>query len=85
MNKFLFIILTEKGKLFEDLVDKIIVTTSEGELTILKNHIPLIAITNGGRLIIFKDNEEQLYDIKEGVLKVNYEETCLMNSSVIKK
>ena len=70
-SKFKFSILTENGVIYNDFVNKVIVTTSEGEITVLKNHIPLIATTKEGRLIAFKDDKELSYLAKEGVLNIS--------------
>ena len=85
MHKFRFTVLTEEGNVFDDLVNKVIVNTSEGEITVLKNHIPLITTVNKGRLIILKDNFETKYEISDGVLKIKREETVLMTNRVLKK
>lgn len=85
MHKFRFIVLTEEGSVFDDLVNKVIISTSQGEITVLKNHIPLITTVVKGRLIILKDNFEIKYDVNDGVLKVNREETILMTNKIIKK
>ena len=85
MHKFRFTVLTEESNAFDDLVNRVIVNTSEGEITVLKNHIPLITTVNRGRLIIMKDNYELKYEINDGVLKINREETILMSNRIIKK
>lgn len=82
MHKFKFIVLSEEGTIFEDLVNKVVVSTDEGEITILKNHIPLISTINKGRLII---DDTLKYEIKEGILKTNKNETILMTSFISKK
>jgi len=81
MRKFKFTVLSEEGTLFEDLVSKIVISTDKGEITVLKNHIPLITTISKGRLII--DNKDR-YQIKEGILKIKQDETILMVSEVQK-
>lgn len=78
MNSFKFSVLTPSGTSFNDLVEKVVVTTSSGEITILKNHISLIATTKKGRLIIYKKEKILPYEAYEGVLKIGKEETILM-------
>jgi len=85
MDKFRFVILTEEGKIFEEVIDKVIVTSSDGEITILKDHIPLITTTNSGRLVIFNDDKELIFEAKEGILKINKDEVILMSYKVTKK
>ena len=82
MHKFRFVIESINGTLFDDLVSKIVISTDNGEITILRNHIPLITTITKGRLII--DNNTR-YEIQNGVLKVNKEETLLMINNALKK
>lgn len=82
MHKFKFVIESINGTVFNDLVDKIVISTDNGEITVLKNHIPIITTITKGRLII--DNNIK-YEISDGVLKVNKEETLLMINTILKK
>lgn len=82
MHKFRFVVESINGTLFDNLVNKIIISTDNGEITVLKNHIPLITTITRGRLIIDDNNK---YEIANGVLKVNREETILMINSMLKK
>lgn len=82
MHKFRFVIESINGTLFDDLVSKIVISTDNGEITILRNHIPLITTITKGRLII---NNNTRYEIQNGVLKVNKEETLLMINNALKK
>ena len=84
MSNFNFSVLTLSGTIFEGDVNKVIVTTSEGEITILKNHIPLITTTNNGRLIIFKEDQKLEYIANTGVLKINKEKVILMSDKIQK-
>ena len=82
MNKFKFSVLTLNGTVFEDRVEKVVISTTNGEITILKNHIPLITTTTKGRLVIFKDSEVIEHSTNEGLLKINREETILMSEKL---
>ena len=82
MHNFRFVIESMEGTLFDSLVNKIIISTDNGEITVLKNHIPLITTITKGRLII--DNNVK-YEIENGVLKVNKEKTVLMVTKALKK
>ena len=82
MNNFKFSVLTQNGHAFKGIVEKVIVTTSEGEITILKNHIPLIALTNKGRLVIYSENGILKFMANEGLVKIDKEESVLMSDKV---
>ena len=42
MHKFRFVVESINGTLFDNLVNKIIISTDNGEITVLKNHIPAL-------------------------------------------
>ena len=84
MSSFKFSVLTLNGKVFEKEIEKAVVTTSNGEITVLKNHIPLISTTNKGRLMIFKNGEKIEYAADTGVLKIEKNEVILMSESIKK-
>ena len=57
MNKINFEIITPEKIVFKDEIDSITLPASEGEITILPNHIPLVAPTKPGEIIIKKGTE----------------------------
>lgn len=85
MNNFRLVVLSEEGNIFEGMVDKVIVNTSMGEITVLKNHIPLISTVVDGRLIIFVGSKMEEYIASGGLLKVSKDEVLLMCNKIIKK
>jgi len=59
MNKMLNLkIVTPEKLILEESVDSVTLPTSEGEITILPNHIPLISSLSSGDIVARKDNEE---------------------------
>ena len=82
MNNFNFKVLTPNGTIIDKKVEKVIITTLEGEITVLKNHIPLIAVTKKGRLVVYAYNTIEEYVADSGILKVNKEETILMSNKI---
>ena len=82
MNNFDFSLLCENGNVFSGKVEKVIINTTEGEITVLKNHIPLIATTKLGKIIINQNNEVIEYYANPGVLKINKEEVLLMSDKI---
>ena len=84
MSNFKFIVLTENGTVYDSLANKVIVTTTNGEITVLKGHIPLIATVKSGRLVIFDENGEHKYKASNGVLKIEKDKTTLMSNKVSK-
>jgi len=59
-----------KGTIFEGECDFVTLPGSEGELTILPKHIPLITYLKKGKIRIKKEDELLNFDIESGILEV---------------
>lgn len=66
---------------FEGEVDMIELTTTEGEMGIYKNHIPLTAIVAPGILRIHKDGEVKEASLVEGFLQILPEEVIVLSEA----
>lgn len=64
-------IVTPKGLSFEGEVDHIVVDGDNGQLAILKNHIPIVVSIRDGFVKHVIDNEELFYVIYGGLLEFN--------------
>ncbi|MFA4930365.1 MAG: ATP synthase F1 subunit epsilon [Patescibacteria group bacterium] len=58
MTKINFQIITPERTLFSEEVDAVTLKTTEGEITVLPGHIPIITTLAPGELRFIKDNEE---------------------------
>jgi F-type H+-transporting ATPase subunit epsilon len=56
-KKLLLKIVTPEKLILEELVDQVTIPTTEGEITILPEHIPLIATLSSGDIVAFSDGE----------------------------
>ncbi len=54
-------ITTPESKLEEGEAESISLPTSEGEITILSHHIPVISTLGAGEIVIRKGNEESFF------------------------
>jgi len=63
-------IITPEKVVLEDTVDQITLPTAEGEITILPNHIPLIAILKPGEVVAKKGKEEIAMSCSGGFIEV---------------
>ena len=64
---------------FDANVDKINITTTGGELTILPHHLPLIStLKEGGRLNIHQSKKVISYVVGKGILSVKEDETTIL-------
>lgn len=78
-------IITQEKKLLEEQVDSLTVPTSEGEVTILPNHIPLFTKLQIGELIYRKDNKEVSVVVTDGFMDVgSHSKVTVMVDSAIR-
>lgn len=73
----LFIIALDKI-LFKGEINSVTLFGSEGELTILKNHIPLITPLKKGNIKIKTKKEELNFRINGGILEVKPEKVVVL-------
>lgn len=66
-----FKIVTPERVVFEDTVDGVVLPTTEGEITLLPHHIPLVTLLSAGVLRIKKGNEEILLAVSGGVVEID--------------
>lgn len=66
-------LISQEKRLLTEMVDSVTVTTSQGELTILPNHIPLFAQLVPGELIYRVQNNEFSVVVSAGFLDVGAE------------
>lgn len=71
MASLQFKIVTPERVVFEDTVDEVILPTQEGEIAVLPNHIPLVALLKAGVLRIKKGHEETPLAVSSGVIEVD--------------
>ena len=64
-------IITPERVVFQGEADSVSLPTSEGEITILPHHIPLISIVVPGSVLVRQGNEEQLFAVSRGVIEVD--------------
>lgn len=71
MPQLHFKIVTPERVVFEDTVDAAILPTTEGEITVLPHHIPLVALLKAGVLRLKKGAEEMPLAVSGGVIEVD--------------
>ncbi|HRY63211.1 MAG TPA: F0F1 ATP synthase subunit epsilon [Patescibacteria group bacterium] len=69
-KKIHFEITTPEKNVYRDEVESVSLPTTMGQITVLANHIPLVASIEPGELIIRKDGKEVLMAISGGMLEV---------------
>lgn len=63
-------IVTPEKKIFDDEINSLTVRTTNGEITVLPQHVDLLTTVTPGEVTIRKDNKEQYMAVTGGFLEV---------------
>jgi len=77
-SKLKFEIITPERVVLKDEVDQITIPTAEGEITVLPNHIPLIAVLRPGEIVAKKDKEEIAMSCSGGFIEVTPDKVLIL-------
>lgn len=66
-------IVTPEKLILEELVDGVTIPTTEGEITILPDHIPLVATIASGDIVAIKDGEHIPMEVVGGFIETKKE------------
>ena len=79
MNNFYLKIISLNQTLFNGKAISVNLPASEGELTILKDHLPLITDLKRGKIKVKdENNEEHFFEIQKGFLEVNPDKVIIL-------
>lgn len=70
MSKITFELTTPERSVTKEEVDEITLPTRQGEITVLPNHIPLVAVLVPGMATIRKDGQESYLSVSGGFIEV---------------
>lgn len=84
MNKFSLTLSSPDGELFQGEAYRLSVRGIEGDLAVMKDHIPFITVTKAGNVKINTGDEELSFEASEGILTVS-EEMCSLVCSNVKR
>jgi len=73
-----FKIVTPERTVFEDEIDQVTLPTQEGEITVLPEHIPLIAVLVPGELVIKQNGKEVAMAVSGGMVEVRKNELTIL-------
>ena len=74
------IISPDKSILKSD-TNEVIIPSYEGQMGILKNHVPLITFLRPGLINIKKDNEEMKFFVEEGIVEFFNDNLIILTST----
>jgi F-type H+-transporting ATPase subunit epsilon len=78
------IVNPEKSFLSKEDVTEVVVPAFEGEMGILKDHIPIISFLKPGIIKVLRQSEEESYFIEDGILEFKENNLSILTSSIIK-
>tara|TARA_B100001250_G_scaffold235199_1_gene202002 strand:+ start:384 stop:782 length:399 start_codon:yes stop_codon:yes gene_type:complete len=76
------IIDPEKSFLSKDDVTEVVVPAFEGEIGILKDHIPIISFLKPGIIKIFEGSNEENFYVEDGIIEFKENTLCILTSSI---
>ena len=74
-------VVTPERVFFEDMVTMVELRTTEGDMGILKGHIPLTAVVSPGTMKIYKDEQCQEAALLEGIIRIMQEDVVVLAQS----
>ena len=76
------IVNPEKSFLSKDNISEVIVPAFEGEIGILKDHIPIISFLKPGIIKVFIGSEEENYYVEDGIVEFKDNSLSILTSSI---
>jgi len=70
MPKINFELTTPERNVYKEEIDQITLPTKEGEITVLPNHIPLVAVLVPGMATLVKNGEESYLAVSGGFIEI---------------
>ncbi len=80
-DKFIVEIITPDQSILKSETNEVTIPSYEGEMGILKDHIPLITFLRPG-LIKFKDSKENKFFVEEGTVEFSDNNLLILTSTV---
>jgi len=76
------IVNPEKSFLIKDNVSEAVVPAFEGEIGILKDHIPIVSFLKPGIIKIFSGSTEEKYYVEDGIVEFKDNSLSILTSSI---
>ena len=80
-ENFLVEIISPNQTVLKSEANEVTIPSYEGQMGILKNHIPLITFLRPGLIIIKKENEEKKFFVEEGILEFKENNLLILTST----
>ena len=76
------IVNPEKSFLSKENVSEVVIPAFEGEIGILKDHIPIISFLKPGIIKVFTGTEEENYYVEDGIVEFKDNSLSILTSSI---
>ena len=76
------IVNPEKSFLSKENVSEVVIPAFEGEIGILKDHIPIISFLKPGIIKVFTGTEEESYYVEDGIVEFKDNSLSILTSSI---
>ena len=76
------IVNPEKSFLSKENVSEVVIPAFEGEIGILKDHIPIISFLKPGIIKVFTGTEEENYYVEDGIVEFRDNSLSILTSSI---
>ena len=76
------IVNPEKSFLSKENVSEVVIPAFEGEIGILKDHIPIISFLKPGIIKVFTGAEEENYYVEDGIVEFKDNSLSILTSSI---
>ena len=77
------IVNPEKSFLSKENVNEVVVPAYEGEIGILKDHIPIISFLKPGIIKVFTGSEMQSFYVEDGIVEFNDNSLSILTSKIL--
>ncbi len=76
------IVSPEKSFLSKDDIKEVVLPAFEGEMGILKDHIPIISFLKPGIISIYNQSGEEKYYVEDGIIEFKNNNLSILTSSI---
>ena len=73
-----FKIITLEKTVYEAEVDAVTIPTTDGEITVLARHTPLVAVLKPGSMLVKKDKQDLLLSVSSGFVEVRQDSQVII-------
>ena len=77
------IVNPEKSFLSKENVNEVVIPAYEGEIGILKDHIPIISFLKPGIIKVFTGSEMQSFYVEDGIVEFNDNSLSILTSKIL--